>query len=133
MLQDEEYRQVAHTVDVVWMIALWHWIHGGDPLRDQAKAETTELMARALVSHLSEGETGMSGDAIEKLNQLGILISVKEGDQRHEVTSTRQFHELMTAEQGKNRPIPCALFPGDHLICGRPIWDFPFTQYHPWA
>jgi hypothetical protein len=25
---------LTHTLDVAWIIAFWHWIHGGDPAPD---------------------------------------------------------------------------------------------------
>ena len=67
MAIDEREIYFAHTLDVAWIIALWHWIHGGDPARDGLAAQTTELMARALVGHLSDRKTEAPKDIVEKL------------------------------------------------------------------
>lgn len=123
---DERELYFAHTLDVAWIIALWHWIHGGDPLREGVAAQTTELMARALVGHLSDRKAEAPKDIIEKLSQLGIKVSVKVGNQQTEIKSTKEFHERMTEEQEGNRPIPCMSIIDGHPVCWSPIWElFP--------
>jgi hypothetical protein len=120
---DERELYFAHTLDVAWMITLWHWIHGGDPLRDGTTAQTTELMARALVGHLSDGKADVPKDIIEKLGQLGIKVTVKSGDQQAEIKTTKEFHERMTAAQQENRPTPCMSIINGHPVCWSPIWE----------
>src|SRR5277367_1309029 len=76
MVVDEKELYFAHTLDVAWIITLWHWIHGGDPLRDSESAKTTELLARGLVGHMARGSAEAPREIIEKLSQLGIKITV---------------------------------------------------------
>jgi len=126
MAMDERELYFTHTLDVAWILALWHWIHGGDPEREGATAQTTELMARALVGHLSERKSALSKDIIEKLGQLGIQVTVRSGNQQTEVKTTKEFHERMTQKQGEDRPIPCLVIINGHPACWSPIWElFP--------
>jgi len=75
MAIDERELYFAHTLDVAWIIALWYWIHGGDPVHEGVTAQTTELMARALVGHLSDRKAEAPKDIIEKLGELGIKVT----------------------------------------------------------
>ena len=125
MAVNEKELYIAHTLDVAWIIALWHWIHGGDPARDGEVAQTTELMARALVGHMSStsGKTETAKDVIEKLGKLGIKMVMKEDVQQTEVKSTKQFEERFFAgTQGGQHPIiPCGVVHGFE-VCSGPIW-----------
>jgi hypothetical protein len=132
MAIDERELYFAHTLDVAWIIALWHWIHGGDPVRDGVTAQTTELMARALVGHLSDRKAEVPKDIIEKLGQLGIKVTVKLGDQQTEIKTTKEFHDRMTQKQGENRPIPCMSIINGRPVCWSPIWElFPLGRLRP--
>ncbi len=122
MTIDEKELFLAHTLDVAWIIALWHWIHGGDPLQDSEAAQTTELIARGLVGHLGRGNSEVPNDIVEKMSQLGIKLVVKSGDQRTEVKSTKQLHEHYTQKQGSNLPIPCLIILGGHEVCWSPVF-----------
>lgn len=126
MAIDQRELYSTQTLDVAWIIALWHWIHGGDPVRDGVPAQTTELMARALVGHLSYRKVGATNDAIEKLAQLGIKVTLKSGNEQTEIKTTKEFHERMTQEQEGSRPIPCTSIINGHPVCWSPIWElFP--------
>ena len=132
MAIDERELYLAHTLDVAWIIALWHWIHGGDPVRDGVTAQTTELMARALVGHLSDRKDEVAKDIIEKLGQLGIKVTVKLGDQQKEIRTTQEFHDRMTQKQEGNRPIPCMSIINGHPVCWTPIVElFPPGKMRP--
>lgn len=67
MAVDDRELYFAHTLDVAWIITLWHWIHGGDPLRDSESAKSTELIARGLVGHMARGRTEAPKEIVEKL------------------------------------------------------------------
>jgi hypothetical protein len=126
MAIDERELYVAHTLDAAWIIALWHWIHGGDPLQDSESAKTTELLARGLVGHMARGRAEAPKEIVEKLRQLGIKISVSSGDQHTEVTTTKEFHDRMAAGQGTDYPTPCMSIINGHRVCWSPIWElFP--------
>ncbi len=131
MAIDERELYFAHTLDVAWIIALWHWIHGGDPMREGINAQTTELMARALVGHLSNGKAESPKDIIEKLGQLGIKVTVRSGNEQTETKTTKEFHERMTQQEG-NRPIPCMSIINGHPVCWTPVWElFPPVRLRP--
>jgi hypothetical protein len=120
---DERQLYLAHTLDVAWIIALWHWIHGGDPAPDGVAEQTTELMARALVGNLSNQKPEASKDIIEKLSQLGIKVTVNSDSEQTQIQTTEQFHARMLATQGKNRPTPCLSILNGHPVCWSPIWE----------
>jgi hypothetical protein len=126
---DERELYVAHTLDVAWILALWHWIHGGDPERAGETAQTTELMARALVGHLSEHKSATSNEIIEKLRQLHIQVTVRSGNQQTEIKTTKEFHERMTQKQGEDAPVTCFAIINGHRACWSPIWElFPHRE-----
>ena len=120
-MTDEKELYFAHTMDVFWIITLWHWIHGGDPARASEQAQTTELLARGLVGHLGRGRTE-TANVVEKLAELGIKTMVKIDGKEREIKSTREIHDLYKAGQTKNWPIPCAAMPDGHLVCSGPPW-----------
>jgi hypothetical protein len=93
---------LTHSLDIAWIIALWHHIHGGDPAPNEQFAETTDLIARGLVGHLNAGKAEAPKDAIEKLAKLGMKVTMKENDQHTEIKSTQDFH----AASGKVHGIP---------------------------
>jgi len=134
MAIDERELYFAHTLDIAWIIALWHFIHGGDPSHDPATAQTTELMARALVGHMSStsGKTATPKDVIEKLGKLGIKMVIKEDGQQTELKSTKQFEERFFAgtQGGKPPIIPCGVV-GGHVVCSGPIWFQPVEIHVP--
>ncbi len=118
---DQRELYVEHTLDVAWIITLWNWIHGGDPLHDSE----AELLARGLVAHLSKGAAGSSQEVVEKLAQLGIKVTLKSNDEQTEVKTTREFHDRMKAT-GKPLPIPCFIILNGHRGCWSPLWElFP--------
>lgn len=123
MAVDDRELYFAHTLDVAWIITLWHWIHGGDPLRASESAKSTELIARGLVGHMARGRIEAPKEIVEKLSQLGIKITVKSGDQHTEVKTTKEFQERMKAKQGADRPIPCMSIIKGHPECWSPIWE----------
>lgn len=84
----------AHSLDVAWIIALWHWIHGGDPIRNGQVADTSDLLARGLAGHLSGLKTEAPANAIEKLAKLGIKVTVRAEGKGTEVRTTKEFLEL---------------------------------------
>jgi hypothetical protein len=120
-MADEKDLYFAHTMDVFWILTLWHWIHGGDPARDSEQAQTTELIARALVGHLGRGRTE-SANVVEKLAQLGIKTMVKADGQQREIKTTKEMHEHYLAGTTKNWPVPCGAYPDGHVVCSGPIW-----------
>jgi ABC-type glycerol-3-phosphate transport system substrate-binding protein len=84
----------AHSLDIVWIIALWHWIHGGDPYPEEQAAETTELIARGLVGHLSGTKAKAPTDAVEKLAKLGMKVMMHVEGKPNEIKSTKEFYEV---------------------------------------
>src|ERR1700722_16540900 len=126
---DERELYFAHSMDVFWIITLWHWIHGGDPMQDSEQAKTAELIARGLVGHLGRGRTE-SANVVEKLAELGIKTMVKVDGKQIEIKTTRQFHELYTAGQENPWPVPCGSFPDGHLACSSPFWFLPVHLPH---
>lgn len=132
MAINERELYFTHTLDVAWIIALWYWLHGGDPMGDGPTAQTTELMARALVGHLSESKAEAPKDIIEKLGQLGVKVMIKSGAQQTEIKTTKEFHERMTEQQEGNRPTPCMSILNGHPVCWSPIWElFPPGRLRP--
>jgi hypothetical protein len=128
-MADEKELYFAHTLDIVWIIALWHYIHGGDPSPDPATAQTTELMARALVGYMSStgGKTETAENVIEKLGKLGIKMVTKSEGKQTEIKSTKEFYDRMKG--GGNRIIPCGVVDG-HQVCS-PIWFQPIEIHVP--
>ena len=94
MAGHEKELYFAHSLDIAWIIALWHWIHGGDPLRDEQTAETTELLARGLVGHLGCAKPETPKDAVEKLAKLGMKIILHADGKPIEIQSTKEFYEV---------------------------------------
>lgn len=132
MTMDERQLYFAHTLDVAWIIALWHWIHGGDPVHEGVTAQTTELIARALVGHLSDGKAEVPKDMIEKLGLLGIRVTFKAGNQQTEIKTTNELHDRMTQEQEGSKPIPCMSIIDGHPVCWSPLWElFPSGRLRP--
>jgi hypothetical protein len=124
-MANEKELYFAHTIDVYWILALWHWIHGGDPSQDSEQAQTTELIVRALVGHLGRGRTE-SANVVEKLAELGIKTVVKVDGTETEIRTTKELHERYAVGVTSNWPIPCAGFPrGPHLACSSPIFWIP--------
>jgi hypothetical protein len=123
-MADEKELYFAHTMDLFWIITLWHWIHGGDPARTSEQAQTTELIARGLIGHLSRGRTE-TANVVEKLAELGIKTMIKIDGKDREIKTTKEIHDLYKGGQTKPWPIPCAGMPDGHLICSGPIWWKP--------
>jgi len=124
MAIDERELYFAHTLDVAWIITLWHWIHGGDPYREGEAAQTTELIARGLVGHLSErkAETELPKDFVEKLSQIGLKLVLKSNGKDTEFKTTRELHEHYAKGQNKgNIPPPCIVVVNGKVTC------FPFS------
>jgi hypothetical protein len=120
-IRDERELYFSHTLDVAWIIALWHFIHGGDPMQDSEAAQTTELLARGLVGHLGRGRKE-SGDVVEKLNRLGIKLVIKSSAGANDVKTTKVLHELYAEGQ---QPITwCPQFL-DFSKCWTPIFPLP--------
>jgi hypothetical protein len=94
MAGHEKELYFAHSLDIAWIIALWHWIHGGDPLREEQTAETTELLARGLVGHLNGAKTEAPKDAVERMAKLGIKVIVHADGKPREIQSTEEFYEI---------------------------------------
>jgi hypothetical protein len=130
MAIDERAQYVASTLDIAWIIALWHFIHGGDPSSDPITAQTTELMARALVAQLGGTKPEASKDTVEKLAALGVKVVLKLDGQSTEVKTTKEFHERYSVEQGKNPPITCMSYKG-HLACFNPYFLVPVEHRRP--
>ena len=122
-MPDEDELYFAHTMDLYWIVTLWHWIHGGDPAEDSEQARTTELIARALVGHLGRGRTE-TANVVEKLAQLGIKTMITIDGKHVEVKTTKEIHDRYRAGQ-KPWPIPCGAYPGNSVICSGPIWWRP--------
>src|ERR1700690_2812358 len=91
--KNEEELYFQHTMDAVWIITLWHWIHGGDPMQDTEAAQTTELLARGLVGHMGRGREE-SGDIVEKLNQFGIKLTIRSAAGEKEVKTMQEAYAL---------------------------------------
>jgi hypothetical protein len=123
-MADEKELYFAHTMDVYWIITLWHWIHGGDPARDSEQARTTELMARALVGHMGRGRTE-TANVVEKLAQLGIKTMVKIDGKDREIKTTQELQESYATGITKTPPIYCGAFSDGHLVCSSPIGWIP--------
>ena len=120
-MADEKELYFAHTMDLYWIIPIWHWIHGGDPARTSEQAQTTELIARGLVGHLSRGRTE-TANVVEKLAELGIKTVIKVDGKDREIKSTKEIHDHYKEGQTNNWPIPCGVMPDGHVICSGPIW-----------
>jgi hypothetical protein len=125
-IRDERELYIEHTLDAAWIIILWHWIHGGDPLHESESAQTTELMARALVGHMGRGRTEAPKEIVEKLSQLGVKLMVKSGEQQTAVKTTKEFHDRMTKQESGKTPVPCFVIINGHRACWTPIYElFP--------
>lgn len=118
-MADDKELYFAHTMDLFWIITLWHWIHGGDPARVSEQAQTTELIARGLVGHLGRGRTE-TANVVEKLAELGIKTLITIDGKKREIKTTKEIHDLYKA--GQPWPIPCAAFPDGHLVCSPNWW-----------
>jgi hypothetical protein len=94
MAGHEKELYFAHSLDIAWIIALWHFIHGGDPAREEQTAETTELLARGLVGHLSGANTEAPKDAVERMAKLGIKVILHVDGKPIEMQSTKEFYEI---------------------------------------
>jgi len=129
MTTDERDLYFAHSMDVFWIITLWHWIHGGDPMRETEQAKTAELIARGLVGHLGRGRTE-TANAVEKLAQLGIKTTIKVDGKQIEIKTTRELHDHYKAGQEKPWPTPCAAFPDGRSACSWPFWFQPVEVPH---
>jgi hypothetical protein len=106
-----------------WIIALWHWIHGGDPYREGEAAQTTELIARGLVGNLSErkAETELPKDFVEKLDKIGLKIILKSDGKETEIKTTNELHEHFAPGHPISTPLPCIRVIDRHREC------FPFA------
>ncbi|MGD0649459.1 MAG: hypothetical protein ABR971_15850 [Acidobacteriaceae bacterium] len=126
-MADEKELYFAHTMDLFWIITLWHWIHGGDPAQVAEEAQTTELIARGLIGHLGRGRIE-TANVIEKLAELGIKTMVTIDGKKQEIKTTKEIHDHYLAGHGPTTwPIPCAAMPDGRLICSWP----PFWLYNP--
>jgi hypothetical protein len=122
-IKDEEELYFQHTLDAAWIITLWHWIHGGDPMQDTEGAQTTELLARGLVGHMGRGREE-SGDLVEKLNQLGIKLTVKSAAGDKEVKTMKEAHALY-----KQGPITWCPQYRNFSNCWEPIFPYPIHPF----
>ena len=125
MTSYEKKLYFAHSLDIAWIIALWLWIHGGDPAPDEQIAETTELLARGLVGHLSGRRTEAPKDAVEKMAQLGMKVILHVEGKPVEVKSTQEFYEINLRGQGL-LPKTCVRLNDGSTIC----WVGRFSP--PW-
>jgi hypothetical protein len=126
--KDERELYFAHTLDIAWIIALWHFIHGGDPEQDTEAAQTTELLARGLVGHMAHGRKE-SGEIIEKLNQLGIKMTLKSSAGDKEVRTTKEAQEVFMKSQGPIRACP-GTTTGHTIPCFGPVFGPPHLIPH---
>jgi hypothetical protein len=109
-IRDERELYFEHTLDIAWIIALWHWIHGGDPMQDSEAARTTELMARALVGNMARGRTER-GDAVKKLAELGFKVVLKSEDKDGKEVELKSAAEFQTAQPARVPGGPVAIWP----------------------
>lgn len=121
MAHDVKEINFIHALDVAWILALWGWVHGGDPVAE-SREETTELIARALVSHLNQGRGTPPAQIVEKLRKLGVNLAIRHDGRRTPIDNSKQLHEYMTRQQGEDKPIPCLTIVDGHEICWDPIW-----------
>ncbi len=99
MAIDKKELYFAHSLDIAWILALWHFIHGGDSGPEGEVGDTTELLARALAGHLTGAKGAAPTDAIEKMAKLGMKVTMHPDGQRTEIKSTKEFYAL-SARQG---------------------------------
>jgi hypothetical protein len=121
-------RELAHIIDVHWIIALWIAIHGGDPA--ELGGEATVAMARALAKQLEETHPHLTEDPgvmLERLAQLGFTVSVRpEGGTKMQVRNAEHLRKFIDTsaggygEQGKVRAFPlelCLISDGFGTFC----------------
>ena len=93
----------AHELDLAWIIALWLFIHDGDPIPDgilkAAQSEQSEVLVRALSGHLQAATNVDSGQMVEKLAKFGIEVSVEVEGKRTHVKNTKQYFDSMDEKQ----------------------------------
>jgi hypothetical protein len=118
MAIEEKELYFAHSLDVAWIIALWHWIHGGDPAANPQSADTTELIARGLVGHLSGTKPEVPKNIIEKLAKLGINVTVKSKNQHTQIKSTAELHAV-SKQHGGLLPMYCITLADGAEFCWR--------------
>ena len=125
---NERELYLAHSLDIAWIIALWHYIHGGDPAFQPQSADTTELIARGLVGHLSGDKPEAPNQIVEKLAKLGIKVSAKFEGERTAIKTTSELHEVSKRHQGLI-PIYCITLAdgGEFCWAGRFIPPFLTT------
>lgn len=118
MAIDEKGLYFAHSLDIAWIIALWHWIHGGDPIREKQLADTTDLLARGFVGQLSGTNAEVPTNIIEKLSKLGMKVHVKSECKGTEVKSTKEFQEISARlVHGGILPIYCIMLADGSEFC----------------
>jgi hypothetical protein len=125
-MADEKELYFAHTMDLFWIITLWHWIHGGDPEQVSEQAQTTELIARGLIGHLGRGRTE-TANVIEKLAELGVKTMITVDGKKLEIKTTKEMRDRYLAGHGPTTPIPCGAMPDGRLVCSWP----PFWLLRP--
>jgi hypothetical protein len=94
MAGHEKELYFAHSLDIVWILALFYAIYGGDPPREEQAAETTELLARGLVGHMSGSKTEAPKDAVEKMAKLGMKVMMHLDGKPTEIKSSQEFYAL---------------------------------------
>jgi hypothetical protein len=125
-MADEKELYFAHTMDLYWIITLWHWIHGGDPAQVSEQAQTTELIARGLIGHLGHGRTE-TANVIEKLVELGVKTMITVDGNKLEIKTTKEMHERYLAGHGLTITPICGAMPDGRLVCSPP----PFWLHAP--
>ncbi|EIM96299.1 hypothetical protein WQE_34786 [Paraburkholderia hospita] len=110
MNEIELVKQLAHAVDVGWILALWKAIHGGDPAKKDHVVEENEsldLAAIAVVARLGElyPETHKDpGASLTNLTKLGISVTATLSDDRvFELRGPEDFKRFAETFTAPNR------------------------------
>jgi hypothetical protein len=92
---------LAHDLEADWIIALWLYIHGGDPGPEEN--QLTGLLAKSFATQMRERFPQLTRDPVaivQKLNRLGITVKGRLPDKREfelkDRAGMRKFAEALS-------------------------------------
>jgi hypothetical protein len=113
---------LAHEPDIAWIIALWLWIHDGDPAPvEVALNSRTAVLADEFAGYLAKTmkseRTIPTVEALQqRLQQLKLPLEVTEA--KVDARPTEELHVLPRPSSG-NEPPGCCVRLGNRMICVR--------------
>jgi hypothetical protein len=111
--------EIAHEIDVAWLIALKKAIGGGDP-GPEGEGELTELLARSFATQLGARNAGNPAATIANLSKLGIKVRAKIENEELHLENAGHLTKFRESFSSPRQPLPrriCIVIPNFGEFC----------------